>query len=58
MRRAAGYDQDGTQIRDIPGFEYDQSTRPMRLTVNAEAAKRSAAFLDRKKSISAGGRSE
>jgi hypothetical protein len=58
MRRAAGYDQDGTQIQDIPGFEFDQSTRPMRLTVNAEAAKRSAAFLDRKKSISAGGRSE
>ena len=58
MRRAAGCGGDGTQIQDIPGFEFDQSTRPMRLTVNAEAAKRSAAFLDPKKSILAGGRSE
>lgn len=55
MRRAAGYDEGGEQVQDVPGFEFDGSTRPMRLTVNAEVAKRSAAFLDPKKSPSAGG---
>ncbi|WP_265109200.1 hypothetical protein [Halosolutus halophilus] len=49
LRRAAGYDNDGNCVQDVPGFDLDESSRPMKLTVNAEAAKRGAAFSSRNK---------
>lgn len=48
LRRAAGYDNDGNRRQDVPGFELDENSRPMTLKVNAEAAKQSVAFFDRK----------
>ncbi|QLG47915.1 hypothetical protein [Natrinema halophilum] len=47
LRRAAGYNNDGEQIHDIPGFNLDESSRPMKLTVNASEAKAGVAFSSR-----------
>jgi len=57
MRLAAGVDGDGNEIRDVPGFSFNDSTRPMKLLVDADEARRGAAFSSANKTISEGGRS-
>ncbi|WP_049925353.1 hypothetical protein [Halopiger goleimassiliensis] len=52
LRRAAGYDNDGNRVQDVSGFDLDESSRPMKLTVDAKAAKRGAAFSSRNNSSS------
>lgn len=54
LRRAAGYNNEGERTQDVPGFDFDESSRPMKLTVDAKEAKRSAAFSSRNKTSSEG----
>lgn len=52
MRRAAGVDDEGNTVQDIPGFKFQEDTRPMRLAVDADRAKRGAAFFAENKTRS------
>lgn len=54
MRLAAGVDDDGNQIQDVPGFTFLPSERPMKLAVDAEKAKRGMAFSSENKTSSVG----
>lgn len=54
MRLAAGVDDSGNEIQDVPGFTFLDSERPMKLAVDAERAKQGAAFSPENKTASEG----
>jgi len=57
MRLAAGVDEDGNEVQDVPGFTFRENDRPMRLAVDAERAKRGVAFSSENKTGGEGVRS-
>ncbi|GAB3669502.1 hypothetical protein [Halopiger thermotolerans] len=54
MRLAAGVDEDGDEVQDVPGFKFLESERPMKLAVDAERAKQGVAFSPENKTTSEG----
>ena len=54
MRLAAGVDEDGNEVQDVPGFTFLRSERPMKLGVDADQAKRGIAFSPENKTDSEG----